>query len=281
MIRDACKRGVAAVVVTHDAHLASWADRVVFLRDGRVVDHVAPDAPDSLIAPSAGTWRDRARVRRSLDEHRRPRTARRRPARRRRRARPAGRRPLGLAPLPAGVASAVPDPRPHHRRGRGDDRRLGRRDEQPAAEELRLRHGAGLRVLHDLRRAHGERHREPGAPLRPRRGDRERDAVDPGIDQHLSAPCARPARTLQRSDALARLRALPVGRRPGRRDERRRVGVPPEGGSHLASRWRRAPGGRHRREPPEPPRRVRARRTRAGDTTRRESRRCSTRRAFR
>ena len=45
MIRDACKRGVAAVVVTHDAHLASWADRVVFLRDGRIVDHVAPDAP--------------------------------------------------------------------------------------------------------------------------------------------------------------------------------------------------------------------------------------------
>ena len=39
MIRDACKRGVAAVVVTHDAHLASWADRVVFLRDGHVVDH--------------------------------------------------------------------------------------------------------------------------------------------------------------------------------------------------------------------------------------------------
>ena len=35
MILDACKRGVAAVVVTHDAHLASWADRVVFLRDGR------------------------------------------------------------------------------------------------------------------------------------------------------------------------------------------------------------------------------------------------------
>jgi putative ABC transport system ATP-binding protein len=48
MIRDACERGVAAVVVTHDSHLASWADRVVFLRDGRMVDHVAPDA---LIAP--------------------------------------------------------------------------------------------------------------------------------------------------------------------------------------------------------------------------------------
>ena len=49
MILDACKRGVAAVVVTHDAHLASWADRVVFLRDGRVVDQTSPpDAPESL-----------------------------------------------------------------------------------------------------------------------------------------------------------------------------------------------------------------------------------------
>jgi putative ABC transport system ATP-binding protein len=34
----ACRRGVAAVVVTHDAQMASWADRVVFLRDGAVVD---------------------------------------------------------------------------------------------------------------------------------------------------------------------------------------------------------------------------------------------------
>jgi putative ABC transport system ATP-binding protein len=42
MIHAACKRGVAAVVVTHDAHLASWADRVVFLRDGRVVDQTVP-----------------------------------------------------------------------------------------------------------------------------------------------------------------------------------------------------------------------------------------------
>jgi putative ABC transport system ATP-binding protein len=54
MILDACKRGVAAVVVTHDAHLASWADRVVFLRDGRAVDHLASDFADSsLAAPSA------------------------------------------------------------------------------------------------------------------------------------------------------------------------------------------------------------------------------------
>jgi len=49
MINEACKRGVAAVVVTHDAHLASWADSVIFLRDGHIVDHVAPDLPDSTL----------------------------------------------------------------------------------------------------------------------------------------------------------------------------------------------------------------------------------------
>jgi len=54
MIRDACERGVAAVVVTHDAHLASWADRVVRLRDGRIVGHVGAEAPDPLVAPPAG-----------------------------------------------------------------------------------------------------------------------------------------------------------------------------------------------------------------------------------
>src|SRR5712691_9983573 len=33
-----------AVVVTHDAQLASWADQLVFLRDGRVTDQTAPAA---------------------------------------------------------------------------------------------------------------------------------------------------------------------------------------------------------------------------------------------
>ncbi len=50
LIHGACKRGMAAVVVTHDAQLASWADRVVFLRDGRVTDQTAtPAGPESLL----------------------------------------------------------------------------------------------------------------------------------------------------------------------------------------------------------------------------------------
>ncbi len=51
LVREACKRGIAGVVVTHDAQLASWADRVVFLRDGRVVDQTeSPAGPESLLA---------------------------------------------------------------------------------------------------------------------------------------------------------------------------------------------------------------------------------------
>ena len=54
LVLAACRRGVAAVVVTHDAQLASWADRVVFLRDGRVVDQTSPVlGPDSLLTPTS------------------------------------------------------------------------------------------------------------------------------------------------------------------------------------------------------------------------------------
>jgi putative ABC transport system ATP-binding protein len=55
LVRSACKRGVAGVLVTHDAQLASWADRVVFLRDGRVVDQSAPaSGPESILASTPG-----------------------------------------------------------------------------------------------------------------------------------------------------------------------------------------------------------------------------------
>ncbi len=50
-ILAACHRGMAAIVVTHDAQLASWADRVVFLRDGRIVDQTVPiESPESVLA---------------------------------------------------------------------------------------------------------------------------------------------------------------------------------------------------------------------------------------
>jgi putative ABC transport system ATP-binding protein len=54
LVHTACRRGVAGVVVTHDAQLAAWADRVVFLRDGMVVDQTRPPAdPESLLATEA------------------------------------------------------------------------------------------------------------------------------------------------------------------------------------------------------------------------------------
>lgn len=50
MILTACHGGVAALVVTHDAKLASWADRVVFLRDGKAVDETLPlQPPEELL----------------------------------------------------------------------------------------------------------------------------------------------------------------------------------------------------------------------------------------
>jgi putative ABC transport system ATP-binding protein len=52
LLRAATKRGVGAVLVTHDAQLAAWADRIVFLRDGRIVDQTAtPPGPESLLTP--------------------------------------------------------------------------------------------------------------------------------------------------------------------------------------------------------------------------------------
>ena len=54
LVLAACHRGLAAVVVTHDAQLASWADRVVFIRDGRIVDRtVPPDSPEMVLERSA------------------------------------------------------------------------------------------------------------------------------------------------------------------------------------------------------------------------------------
>jgi putative ABC transport system ATP-binding protein len=55
LLHDACKTaGMAAVVVTHDAQLASWADRLMFLRDGHVTNQSAPaEGTEPLLTPEA------------------------------------------------------------------------------------------------------------------------------------------------------------------------------------------------------------------------------------
>jgi putative ABC transport system ATP-binding protein len=50
LLRQRCDAGASGVLVTHEARHAGWADRVVFLRDGVVVDETAPTgAPEQLL----------------------------------------------------------------------------------------------------------------------------------------------------------------------------------------------------------------------------------------
>jgi putative ABC transport system ATP-binding protein len=54
LLRAHCDRGGSGVLVTHDARFAAWADRVVFLRDGRIADETrAPEGPESLLSDAA------------------------------------------------------------------------------------------------------------------------------------------------------------------------------------------------------------------------------------
>ncbi len=50
LLRSRCDGGAAGVLVTHEARHAAWADRVVFLRDGAMVDDTGHAAPaESLL----------------------------------------------------------------------------------------------------------------------------------------------------------------------------------------------------------------------------------------
>jgi len=51
LLRARCDAGATGVLVTHEARHAAWADRVVFLRDGIVVDESGADRPDALLEP--------------------------------------------------------------------------------------------------------------------------------------------------------------------------------------------------------------------------------------
>jgi putative ABC transport system ATP-binding protein len=51
LLRSKVDAGAAGVLVTHEARHAAWADRVLFLRDGRIVDTSGPlPSPESLLA---------------------------------------------------------------------------------------------------------------------------------------------------------------------------------------------------------------------------------------
>lgn len=50
VLRNRCDQGAAGLLVTHDARNAAWADRVVFLRDGRIVDSTGDrERPEQLL----------------------------------------------------------------------------------------------------------------------------------------------------------------------------------------------------------------------------------------
>jgi putative ABC transport system ATP-binding protein len=50
MLRRRIDAGAGGILVTHDSRHAAWADRIVFLRDGRIADGVRREAPEQLLA---------------------------------------------------------------------------------------------------------------------------------------------------------------------------------------------------------------------------------------
>ncbi len=53
VLRERCDAGAAGLLVTHEARHAAWADRVVFLRDGVVVDSTgSPATAETLLDPA-------------------------------------------------------------------------------------------------------------------------------------------------------------------------------------------------------------------------------------
>ena len=56
VLRERCDQGVAGLLVTHEARHAAWADRVIFLRDGVIVDSTGPaSAAEDLLDSASAT----------------------------------------------------------------------------------------------------------------------------------------------------------------------------------------------------------------------------------
>ncbi|RYJ20407.1 ABC transporter ATP-binding protein [Streptomyces sp. L-9-10] len=53
LLRTRCDAGAAGILVTHEPRFAAWADRVIFLRDGAVVDQTLRSQADSLLTGQA------------------------------------------------------------------------------------------------------------------------------------------------------------------------------------------------------------------------------------
>ena len=53
VLRNHIDAGAAGILVTHEARMAAWADRTVFLRDGRIVDRSRGDSLRDLLADAA------------------------------------------------------------------------------------------------------------------------------------------------------------------------------------------------------------------------------------
>ncbi len=62
-LRARCDAGVGAIVVTHQPRHAAWADRVVFLRDGALVDDTRSELWPAPPGPGGGTARAAGPVR--------------------------------------------------------------------------------------------------------------------------------------------------------------------------------------------------------------------------
>ena len=54
VLRARCDGGAGGLLVTHEARHAAWADRVVFLRDGVVVDSTGTPASAEPLLDVAG-----------------------------------------------------------------------------------------------------------------------------------------------------------------------------------------------------------------------------------
>ena len=193
LMRDVCRRGAAGVVVTHDAQLASWADRVVFLRDGRVVDQTrAPDGPESLLASGRAGGHEQPSRNRAARAPRGP--------------------ALDVALVPARMAPAAPRADPHHRRRRRCGGRLSDGGQRRRRRERRVRNckrdhptrrfRPGRRARDDRGRArasrHGRSHLDHGS----------RSARGRGTDR---VPRPRPAGPVRATDAGPPRRPLPGG----------------------------------------------------------------------